>query len=406
MSIIKQKAVASERHATNLRDYINDKDALLRDSQNLIDEEDWYQEMDDVREAAGHNQAARGGAKNVILYHQIIAFLPEEADINGGKMTPRRCIKYAKEYAQMRYPEFQIAFALHREHCKEDNTERYAVHMAINRTNLKTGKRLAEGRGEIAKIDRARTIRELDEQWGLQQVEKDKPNSKIHSRQARGAEKEITERGEKSYKRNLRRWCNRLADRSSSLPEFCSLLEAAGYQVTTTNNKVFVVDLDHKTNKQGQNIAFNLSKLDGRFSKQSLENSFAEKGTIKAVKQGLKQIKQAEIEKETLKAEYQNALRTSFADYQKTVQQFEGKQQKDILNYKPPKLPEYLQKDMQVRQLLLEYRNRASNLRSKLASDTPHATQEKAFGSSQTGAKAMPRRVFGEQSLDQPGKEK
>ena len=50
MSIIKQKAVASERHANNLRDYINDKDALLRDSQNLIDEQDWYQEMDDVRE--------------------------------------------------------------------------------------------------------------------------------------------------------------------------------------------------------------------------------------------------------------------------------------------------------------------------------------------------------------------
>ena len=210
-------------------------------------------------------------------------------------------MKYAKEYAQRRYSEYQIAFALHKEYCKEDKTERYAVHMAINRTNLKTGKRLAEGRGEIAKIDRARTIRELDDEWDLQQVEKDKPNSKIHSRQARGAEKEITERGEKSYKRNLRRWCDRLADRSSSLPEFCSLLEAAGYKVTTTNNKVFVVDLDHETNKQGQNIVFNLSKLDGRFSKKSLESSFAEKGTIKAVKQGLQQIQQSGLRLEAVK---------------------------------------------------------------------------------------------------------
>lgn len=405
MSIIKQKAVASERHANNLRDYINDKDALLRDSQNLIDEQDWYQEMDDVREAAGHNHAARGGAKNVILYHQIIAFLPEEADINGGKMTPRRCMKYAKEYAQRRYPEYQIAFALHKEYCKEDKTERYAVHMAINRTNLKTGKRLAEGRGEIAKIDRARTIRELDDEWDLQQVEKDKPNSKIHSRQARGAEKEITERGEKSYKRNLRRWCDRLADRSSSLPEFCSLLEAAGYKVTTTNNKVFVVDLDHETNKQGQNIVFNLSKLDGRFSKKSLESSFAEKGTIKAVKQSLQQIQQSGLRLEAVKTEYQNNIRYAYSEYREMVHQLRGKHQDEIPTFRPPQVPELLQSDSQTRQFLLEYRNRAANLRNKLASDTPRSTAStKSFGVNQMGT--LPKQSIEEHQEQQPKKEK
>lgn len=404
MTIIKQKAVASERHATNLREYINDKNALLRDSQNLMDPEDWYQEMDDIRESAGHNVSARGGAKNVILYHQIVAFLPEEADINGGKMTPRRCMKYAKEYAAKRYPEYQIVFALHKEFCKADQTERYAVHMAINRTNLKTGNRLAEGRGEIAKIDRARTVRGLDQEWGLQQVEKDKPNSQIHMRQAREAEKEITERGEKSYKRNLRRWCDRLAGQSSSLAEFCAALETAGYSVTTTNNKVFVVDLDHQQNSKGQDISFNLSKLDGRFSKQSLERAFAKKNSIKGIKTSLEQLQKTEEQQEIAKAEYQSVIHKAYSEYQQQVQQNQGKLQKEIPVFRPPKMPEELQKDIQIRQLLLEYRNKAATLRSKMASDTPiSANRSKPSSMVQN---VQQRHTIEEQSIEQPRKEK
>lgn len=403
MTIIKQKAVASERHATNLREYINDKNALLRDSQNLMDPEDWYQEMDKIRELAGHNKAARGGAKNVILYHQILAFLPEEADINGGVMTPRRCMKYAKEYAAKRYPEYQVVFAVHREFCKEDKTERYAVHMAINRTNLKTEKRLAEGRGEIAKIDRARTVRELDEEWGLQQVERDKPNSQIHMRQAREAEKEITERGEKSYKRNLRRWCDRLAGQSSSLAEFCAALESAGYSVTTTNNKVFVVDLDHAQNSKGENISFNLSKLDGRFSKQSLENSFAEKSAIKGVGVELQQMQNAEKQQELTKAKYQTVMQKAYNEWRVEVLQKQGKPQKEIPEFRPPSIPEDLRKDTDVQQLLLEYRTKATNLRGKVAVDTP--ITHKQNKSSGMGTNVQPRRTVEEQSITH-GKEK
>lgn len=376
MTIIKQKAVAHERHANNLRDYINDKDALLRDTQNLVDEQDWFEEMDEIREAAGHNKPAKEGAKNVILYHQIIAFLPEEADINGGKMSPSECMRYARQYAEQRYPDYQIAFALHKERCKEDGTYRYAVHMAINRTNLETGKRLAEGRGEIAKIDRARTIRELDAEWGLQQVEKDKPNSKIHKRQPRGAEKEITQRGEKSYKHNLRRWCDHAEKQSDSLTEFCKLLESVGYRVTTTNNKVFVVDLDHETNKQGNQMMFNLSKLDGRFSKQSLEQTFAASGMERSVKQNFGEIQQREFRVAQAKASYQEALQKAFRDYQQSTLGMQGRKRADIPAFRAPRLPQELQDDMQSKQLLLEYRNRADRLRGRLASDVATMGQQ------------------------------
>lgn len=167
-----------------------------------------YLKTYETREVAGHNTAARKGAKNTVMYHQVLAFLPEECDVNGGGLTPELCMAYAKEYAQTRYPNQQIVFALHREHCKEDGIERYAVHMAINRTDLDTFKRLAEGAGAKAKRERAAAVRELDKRWGLQQVEEGVPNSRIHRQQLRGVEKEMLERGETPIKTALRDACH------------------------------------------------------------------------------------------------------------------------------------------------------------------------------------------------------
>lgn len=44
----------------------------------------------------------------------------------------------------------------------------------------------------------------MDEAWNLTQLEKGKKNSKIRDRQPRDIEKEIVDRGEYSYKNNLR----------------------------------------------------------------------------------------------------------------------------------------------------------------------------------------------------------
>ena len=79
------------------------------------------------------------------MYHQMLGFNPDECDINGGKLSPEDCMRYAKEYAEKFYPNQEVVFALHNEYCKEDKTHRYAVHMVINRSDLSNGKRLAEG---------------------------------------------------------------------------------------------------------------------------------------------------------------------------------------------------------------------------------------------------------------------
>lgn len=72
--------------------------------------------------------------------------------------------------------------------------------MAINRSDLMTGKRLDEGRSRQASVRRASALREMDQKWGLKQVEKDKKNSLIRDRSPRDIEKAIIEDDRYSYK--------------------------------------------------------------------------------------------------------------------------------------------------------------------------------------------------------------
>ena len=111
-------------------------------------------------------------------------------------MTPDACMAYAEQWLAKHYPHQQVILALREESDKAG--KRYAVHMAINRTDLLTGKRCETG-GRRGKYERAAWVREMDEAWNLTQLEKGKKNSKIRDRQPRDIEKEIIDRGEYSY---------------------------------------------------------------------------------------------------------------------------------------------------------------------------------------------------------------
>ena len=136
MTIIKQTGVQSSGHMKNLRGYINDdRKVILRDSLNMdgcTNPKRWAHHMWMTREAYGHNKAARRvrdkktgelkEAKNTILFHQILGFNPDECDLNGGRLSPEECMRYAKEYVGKHYPNQQIVMALHNEYCKADKT--------------------------------------------------------------------------------------------------------------------------------------------------------------------------------------------------------------------------------------------------------------------------------------------
>lgn len=96
---------------------------------------------------------------------------------------------YAREYVEARYPDQEALWVLHKERCKADGTGRYALRIAINRTNLATGRRLDEGPARKAAAERVKTVRALDERYGMRQLERGR-NSETHARQSSKAERE------------------------------------------------------------------------------------------------------------------------------------------------------------------------------------------------------------------------
>ena len=244
MTVIKQVAITSPAHLSNLGKYLNDERALARDSQHLIDEDRWEREMNATREAYGHNTPARAGAANTYMYHQVIGFNPDECSCNGGKMTPEACMAFAKEWVESRYPSQEALWVLHKEHCSTDGTERYAVHIGINRTSLDTGKRLDEGRSKYAKIERANAMRDMDKKWRLTQVRANERNSRIHARQPTRAEREMSERGITSEKEHIRqsirtriREIRQEQPRGNRMRELARRLKKDGIHMTMNTSK-------------------------------------------------------------------------------------------------------------------------------------------------------------------------
>lgn len=275
MTAIKQVSVTSTDHAGNLGKYLNDERALARDSQNLVNENNWEQEMARTRAAYGHDVASRAGAANTIMYHQVIGFNPDECSCNGGVMTPERCMEYARDYVSTRYPNQEAVWVLHKEHCAADGTDRYAVHIGINRTNLETGRRLAEGRGQQAKVARANAIRDMDAKWGLHQMEVNKRNSKVHARQPTRAEKEMARRGVRSDKQYIREAVK------SSVREVCA--NPQENKVRTLAESLEKKGVKMTVAKSGKDFTFERSKTGTRVNGNKLGRGFSHAGLLKAV---------------------------------------------------------------------------------------------------------------------------
>lgn len=278
MTIIKQKAVVSERHAENVRHYLNGKDAVMRDCWNMVSLDRWYMQMAKVRKDFGHDKASRAGAKNTLMYHQVLAFLPEECSVNGGKMTPQLCMDFAMEYLGKRYPHQQVAIALHEE--SDESGKRFAVHMAINRSDLMTGKRLWEGTGKKGHHDRVATVREMDDEWGLQQVEEGKSNSLIRNRNPRDAERAIIEDDRYSYKNNIRRMVKAVLKLPSirSMDDFIARMGKYGVEVEVKGKSILAADIDIRE-MGNPKCTFDLGKMDGNFNLTEVNKLFASKST-------------------------------------------------------------------------------------------------------------------------------
>lgn len=369
MSGIKTTSIRTGTHARNLQNYIDGKDALLRDSQNIIIESDWFNEMDDMREAFGHNSPSRSGATNVIMHHQVIAFLPDDADMNGGKMTPEKCMEYAKEYAARYYPDQQIAFALHKERSEADGACRYAVHMAINRTNIETGRRLHEGTGKQSKFTHIRQAREMDEAWGLKPLERGR-NSKVHAPQFErwGTEGKITQQGKYSYKANTRDLCLEAARRATGIDAFRKRLDEWGVRTEVRNGRVYATDRDE------DKYTFRADRLHPSLAMPQLQKTFernAEAAQAKGLAADIARDQQAATRYAQEKEAYLQKVADTSERYSQTAQAAKGTDYEEFPQIKLPRPSDALRKDPDVQGVVLSALHKGDRLRDRLAANVP-----------------------------------
>lgn len=450
MTIIKQKSVVTNLHARNLEKYINDKDALLRDGLNLSIDKDWFLQMTRVRKWAGHDKPARKGCKNTIMYHQVIAFLPEEADMNGGKMTPRACMAYAKEYAKTRYPNQQIAFALHKEFCKKDGTYRYACHLAINRTNLETQTRLDEGLYRHAMKERVKTIRKMDDKWGLHAVQEGEVNSVLHSRQVQGAAKSIVQDERKSYKENTREWALHYALVSESVEQFMERMKSVGFSAELRDGRVMVFDPDtaprsrtkqrevlewRKANPDGtksrcrketgidhRTIAkwwdsgpldvapdayrFDLSKMDARLTPKNLTRTFEQNRLANTIDTAFQREQERMQKLDEMRSLYRATLEANLQEYHRVALESKGTDFKDFPRFKYPHVPEALREDPETRHDIATANNSANRVLRRYASNVPEARRSGQYGAASTGVQPRNQEQVQAQSRNKNNQEK
>lgn len=87
MTAIKQTSVCSEKHLARLRDYLSwDRDkALAHGTQNIIDDDRWFQEMADTRAAMGHDRPGKAGARCTYSSTRYSGSSPTSATSTAGR---------------------------------------------------------------------------------------------------------------------------------------------------------------------------------------------------------------------------------------------------------------------------------------------------------------------------------
>lgn len=254
MTFVKTITIYDRRHAANFAAYIKDDRAVARSSQYIAKEERFEDEMAKSRSAYGFDKPSRAGAKCPIYRTFVLAFNPDECQ-KGGPVDATTAMSYAADYIAERYPNQEAIWVLHREHCAADSTERWAVHGCVNIPDLATGKRLDEGPSRVAKIERAKTVRTLDEKYGLAQLQAGVRNSRIHARQPTKAERRMRRdglRSDKQYIRDAVRASMREAREGGGdrMRDFAERLKAKGVRMTVSANRKGLVFEREKTGRR------------------------------------------------------------------------------------------------------------------------------------------------------------
>ena len=249
---------------------------------------------------------------------------------------------------------------------------------AVNKAQ--SAKRLWEGTGAQAKHKRASWVREMDEAWNLTQLEKGKKNSKIRDRQPRDIEKEIVDRGEYSYKNNLRELIHLAINEGhpKNMEQFKKLLASWGVDIFIKNNRVYATDLDIKE-AGNPKCTFNLTRLDGRFALKSLQTVF-ETGTTESEKP---------MTYEQRRDVFIQRLKKAYSAWVEQAKASKGVSYNAFPKFVAPKCDEDLLEDPAVRDELLARRGYAKEIRNRYASAVPDYGEDNVRAAGQAGTHSV-----------------
>ena len=229
--------VKTASHMAACREYLDNDKTVMRAGWN-VDPERWREDMQRTLEAYGHDVSGRAGTEPTLAYHEQLAFLPDECDMNGGHVGEREAMEFAWEYYTRVYPNQEVYLCLH------DEGDHYCVHALVGRTDLESGHR--HDRGAPEALDLRRQVKdELDERFGLTHVmnlkEKEQQMaygpiaySRVRGRSREANAERIADRQNRSYKRELFRDCAREMKRARSLGEYKRAMRDLGYGVRET----------------------------------------------------------------------------------------------------------------------------------------------------------------------------
>ena len=131
MTTVSCTPVKTPAHAAACGRYLDNDKAVMTAGWN-VDPDRWQDEMDRTLRAYGHDKSGRVGAEPTLAYHEQLAFMPDECDMNGGPIGEIQAMNYAWDYYTRVYPDQEVYMCLH------DEGDRYCVHAYVGRTDLAT----------------------------------------------------------------------------------------------------------------------------------------------------------------------------------------------------------------------------------------------------------------------------
>ena len=180
-------------------------------------------------------------------YHVVVAFNPVDRPDNGGRLSPEKANAYAAVYAMKTWPDREVVWAV------QDHGASTHIHFIIGACSLESGKKLDVRDAEYRTWkDRAQ---DLAKEYGLSTLDWRKATKEKRVKESRNdapveetfSEKGLKERGESTWKDELRSIIDEAAVSSCTMDEFRSVLIERGVILTRCTDQTISYKLgDHR----------------------------------------------------------------------------------------------------------------------------------------------------------------